>query len=112
MNGGLQSAKTSQSSTSTTLKLSWSGGDPDGDTVTYRIYLEKGNSTPDNPIATTTATTIYYSIDLQAGATYYWKVVADDGKAITSGPVWHFYVKNNNDETSNSIETSEVTNVA
>ncbi|MEA2054235.1 MAG: hypothetical protein U9O96_03835, partial [Candidatus Thermoplasmatota archaeon] len=65
--------------------------------------------TPDNLIATTTATTVYYSVNLQAGTTYYWKVVADDGQLTTTGPVWHFYVSN--DSSGSTSDSSSQTNM-
>ena len=87
-----------EQSSSYTLKLSWNGGDPDGDSVTYYVYLAEGDSTPDNLIATTTATTLLYSCNLQVGTTYYWKVVAQDEHGmVTSSQIWHFYVKDSND---------------
>ncbi|MFC1556930.1 hypothetical protein ACFL5L_02980 [candidate division KSB1 bacterium] len=67
----------------------WTGGDPDGDTVTYDIYLGTTNPPPllqpDNP------TNSYYLDTLSATTTYYWKIVAkDEHGASTAGPVWTF----------------------
>ena len=81
---------------SITPTLRWNGGDDDaGDTVTYSIYLDTVN--PPEALAGTveedaTVTVVnYYPAQLANDATYYWKVVADDGVDISvEGPVWSF----------------------
>ena len=97
----------SDSTTSQMILLSWDGGDPDGDSVTYKVYFEAGDSTPDNLLATTSYTSTSSS-DLQAGTTYYWKVVATDehGKT-TSGPVWQFHVSSDGSTSSSDTTTSQ-----
>ena len=72
--------------------------------MTYKVYFEGGDDTPDNLIATTTATTVYYSVNLQVGTTYYWKVVAGDGELTATGPVWHFYVSNDSSSTNSDSQ--------
>ena len=71
--------------------LSWNGGDPDlADMVTYDLYW--GTSAGNLQAAETgLALTSHTREGLDAGATYYWQVVAKDDKgAETTGPVWHF----------------------
>ena len=72
------------------VTLSWSGGDPDsGDTISYRVYLEK-NADPitavcDGPAATCAVANLAPNTD------YYWRVVATDQRGMTSSsPVWRF----------------------
>ena len=56
--------------------LEWnSTGDPDGDSVTYFVYLD--NTTSDMELLGTTSL-LNYSISLDDLETYYWKVVAND----------------------------------
>ena len=71
------------------LVLSWVGGDPDGDPVTYDVYL--GLSPTSMAFKGNRTTTTYSTGILNASTKYYWKIVAKDNKgAITQGPVWKF----------------------
>lgn len=73
----------------TDASLSWSGGDPDGDSVTYSVYLEKGDPTPDTVVSNTSSTST--TVSLTPGATYYWKVEAvDEYGSSTQSDVWTF----------------------
>ncbi len=66
--------------------LSWQGGDPDGDPVTYTVAF--GSSDPP-PFASTT-TSNSYTPNLVADTTYYWAITATDGMSLTPGPTWQF----------------------
>lgn len=72
--------------------LSWAGGDPDGDSVTYDVFLEAGDSTPNDIVCNdTSSTTCNPSSDLIAGQTYYWKVTAMDSGGLTrTSDTWQF----------------------
>lgn len=62
----------------TTLTLSWTGSDPDGDSLTYDLYLGLSQSAMTRHTSTTsTSRTIS---DLLEATTYYWKIVAKDGR--------------------------------
>jgi hypothetical protein len=76
-----------------TAVLSWSGGDPDpGDTVTYDVYFEEDDPTPDELVSEGQSGTTYDPPgNLAYGTTYYWQIVAEDNHgATTTGPIWHF----------------------
>lgn len=76
---------------SITLELSWSGGDPDGDAVTYDVYLEANNPAPGNLLADDHTGTALSSATLITNTLYYWQVVATDARGtVTNGPVWRF----------------------
>ena len=69
--------------------LSWSGGDPDGDPVTYDVYFGTDSIAP--PYVATVHDTLYQPGRLNWDTTYYWYIVAKDDKGLTStGSLWHF----------------------
>ena len=74
---------------SATPTLSWQCIDPDGDSLTYDVYF--GTSTNPPLVKSDLENTIYDPGILNYSTTYYWKVVAKDGKGgITQGSVWSF----------------------
>ncbi len=84
--------------------FSWTGGDPDYDTVTYDIYFGTTNSPP--KIEANQSATEFNPSKLQEGTTYYWKIVAwDDQGASTDGAKWSFTTKE--DETSPTMEITK-----
>jgi len=68
--------------------LTWQSTDPDGDSLWCEVYL--GVNSQNLPRAGTTTAASYAAAALQAGATYYWRVVVHDWKSRTTGPVWEF----------------------
>jgi hypothetical protein len=71
--------------------LSWTGGDPDGDdTVTYDVYFEAGDSTPDELVSANQSGTTYDPDTLEEYTVYYWRIVAWDEWASVNGPIWCF----------------------
>ncbi|KYK24984.1 hypothetical protein AYK24_05445 [Thermoplasmatales archaeon SG8-52-4] len=77
------------------INLSWDGGDPDGDNVTYNVFF--GKECPPPLIATNLTNTWYQLSNLLGFATsYYWMIVAiDEYGLITSGPIWTFKTEEN-----------------
>ncbi|MCX6666593.1 MAG: right-handed parallel beta-helix repeat-containing protein [Euryarchaeota archaeon] len=75
------------------IDLSWTGGDPDNDTVTYTVYFgEFDDSSPCLiPLVSSQDTTMYNTGALYYASTYYWKIIATDNHGdSTSGPFWYF----------------------
>ena len=78
---------TAQNLTST---LSWTGGDPDGDGVTYDVYFGTANP-PTAKVANHQAILTYNPGMLAAETPYYWQIVAWDEHGLsTAGLVWNF----------------------
>ncbi len=74
---------------STNVDLSWIGGDPDGDPVTYDLYL--GTKTSPPLVASGLVQTTYDPGTLNENTQYYWKIVSKDNRGgQTTGPVWTF----------------------
>lgn len=71
--------------------LSWSGSDPDSDGVTYDVYFETDDATPDILVSNDQASLTYDPGTLLPNTHYYWRIVAqDEHGATTAGPVWEF----------------------
>lgn len=71
------------------VNLSWTGGDPDGDPVTYDVYF--ATSTPPTLVSAGQSATTYDPGTLNYNTQYYWKIVAEDSfGAQTQGSVWDF----------------------
>ena len=69
--------------------LSWTGGDPNGDPVTYDVFF--GTETPPPEVATGLTDTAYDPGNLDYGTMYYWQIIATDNQsAFTQGPIWEF----------------------
>jgi len=74
--------------------LSWLGGDPDGDTVTYDIYFGETSSPPKVQENQTEQT--YDPGVLEFNTTYYWQIIAWDEYGLKStGPIWQFTTRTN-----------------
>ncbi len=76
--------------------LQWAQStDADGDIVTYELYLDTVAS-PAARIASNIAANAYkVSTILKGNKTYFWKVVANDGRGLsTAGNVWNFTTTN------------------
>ena len=73
----------------TNITLSWNCIDPDGDLLTYKIFLGTSSNPP--LVAENHTSTTFNSGDLDENTQYYWKVIANDnnGHEITS-PIWEF----------------------
>ena len=74
--------------------LSWTGGDPDGDEVTYDIYF--GTSTPPPKVVSNQSSTTYDPGLLDFDTLYYWRIVAwDEFENSAVGPIWVFTTEEN-----------------
>ena len=81
------------SSVGTDITLSWTGGDPDGDPVTYDVYFGI-DSTPDSSelVSNDQISTSYNPPGLLNDDTdFFWKIVSKDNQGHTvTGPTWSF----------------------
>jgi len=72
----------------TTATISWSCSDPDGNALTYTLYLVDGNDI--QVVASGIAVTSYTVTGLDPGTVYRWQVIASDGQALTPSQSWSF----------------------
>lgn len=74
------------------VSLGFSGGDPDGQTVTYDVFLEANDPSPDVLVCDDVLESTCQSLGvLELNTVYYWQVIATDSLGATStGPVWSF----------------------
>jgi PKD repeat protein len=77
---------------SVTDYLSWTGGDPDGDPITYDVYFGTANSPP--KVISNQSGISYNPGTMNYLKTYYWKIIAwDNHSANTTSPTWYFTTK-------------------
>lgn len=88
--------------------LSWSCSDPEGDDISYNVYVGKSTSSM-NLYKTVYKTSCSYSLD--PATTYYWYVVASDGQQSTTGPTWNFKTKSNLSAPTNPYPANYATDV-
>jgi hypothetical protein len=77
-------------------RISWDGGDPNGDPVTYDLYF--GTTNPP-PLFKHDLTTEWYDIvEMSYETMYYWKIIANDNHGgSTEGPIWMFTTEQGED---------------
>lgn len=76
--------------------LSWQGGDSDGGTVQYQVWMGSAPNNLELALGWMDDKTSYIpQPPLLPGKTYYWQVkTKDDGNLVTAGPVWSFTTAN------------------
>ncbi len=75
----------------TSLSLGWSGGDPLGETVTYTVYLDAFDPSPQTVVCQDGTAASCNPGALANHQKYFWQVVATDAVGQqTAGPVWSF----------------------
>lgn len=73
------------------VSLSWTGGDQDGDTVFYDVYLgTDSNLSVSDVVSENQSSTEFEPENLEYDTTYYWKIVADDNSDTVEGDIWSF----------------------
>ena len=71
------------------VDLSWTGGDPDGDPVTYDVYF--GTTSPPVQVVGNQSGTTYDPGILDFSTTYYWRIIAwDNNSLFNASPIWNF----------------------
>jgi carboxypeptidase T len=79
------------SSQSVDVDLSWTGGDPDGDSVIYDVYLRAFDTPTQTLVSEGQSAASLDPGTLRCSADYYWVISARDVHwATTSGDVWQF----------------------
>ncbi len=76
---------------STDVLLNWECIDPDGDDLSYDVYF---GTSSNPPLAESGITDNSYSPEeMEEGQSYYWRVIARDGKGgVSEGPEWSFWI--------------------
>lgn len=73
------------------INLGWIAGDPDGDSLSYDVYLETNDSTPDVLLWDNARSSTCGPGTLDYSTHRYWRIVARDEHGLTSGgPAWDF----------------------
>ena len=70
--------------------LEWTGADPDGDDLSYTVYLDKidGEQEPSEDLQNLTEMAV--EVQLEQNETYYWRIKTSDGQNSSYSPVHYF----------------------
>jgi hypothetical protein len=72
----------------TDLTLSWTSTDPQGQPLTFDVYL---GLSPEPPLIAAYHPGASYPVSLGVDTTYFWRIVARDGENLEqTGPLWRF----------------------
>jgi hypothetical protein len=81
------------------ITLAWSGGDLDGEAVTYTVYQVFNDASGPKALSIDQGGTSYPMSKLTPNTVYFWRIVAKDASGErTPGPVWRFVTGNDNDQ--------------
>ena len=80
---------------STSVELVWSAIDADQDPLNFSVFLSSDQFSIDAPPAPINITPddLYQATNLIDGRSYYWAVIASDGRDNGTGAVWEFTVR-------------------
>jgi len=76
--------------------LSWNCSDPNGDSLTFTVYFEANDPSPDTLVSDNQTSLIFDPYKMDYNTDYYWQIVAwDPYLACTIGPIWNFTTESN-----------------
>jgi hypothetical protein len=93
----------------TDVTLSWSGGDPDGDEVTYDVWFAESGQVLEL-VAEDISETYFAVENLELETLYYWKIVASDSEYEIESPVWSFTTRNEDIEENHNPTIENISN--
>lgn len=70
--------------------LEWEGADPDGNELTYTVYIDKVDGEQEPPEDLQNISGISVEIELDENETYFWRIKSSDGQNSSYSPVHYF----------------------
>lgn len=72
------------------VTLEWEGADPDGNDLTYTIYLDKVDGEQEPPEEWQNLSGSSVEVEVDENETYFWRVKSSDGQNSSYSPVHYF----------------------
>ncbi|MBM2816732.1 MAG: hypothetical protein HW421_3494 [Ignavibacteria bacterium] len=92
--------------TSKTITLSWNCSDPDGDAITYQVFMDR-TYPPVTSLVSDLRTNSYITVSTVDTAVYYWKVIATDiWGNFSESQIWTFILSSSSIPGSNDLVAS------